>query len=127
MKHCIQCGDELNDDVQFCTKCGANQQMVDMQQSSPQSFSQQVSNTQSSSNDQISKIFSIAVIAFGIVGFVILLVTGADLTTLRSVAGGTVDEAYYQSIGAALIGFAFIDAMFTAYFAQKLLKGFKTN
>ena len=121
MKYCIKCGNELKDQAQFCAKCGTNQG-----EASPipanNIYQTQAPNYQARavSSGQTSKTLSFVIVACGIVGFVVLLFVGMDLTTLRSVGGTSVAESYYQSIGAALIGLAFVDAMFTAYFAKKL-------
>ncbi len=43
----------------------------------------------------------------GILSSLILLVNGLNLAMLRSVAGNTIAEAYYNGVGWALIGLAF--------------------
>jgi len=49
---------------------------------------------------------------FGVLSTIICLVAGINMTTLRSVSGNSVAEAYYQSVGVFVIGLSFFIGIF---------------
>ena len=77
-------------------------------------------NQTTSGNEKKTKVLAFIVLALGLIGSAIILVTGLDLTDLRSVGGESVAEAYYQSMGKAMIGLSFFTAAITSYCFIKL-------
>lgn len=117
---CPYCSNEIEDDSLFCSICGNDLKIKDKQKStikdepyinigtSDNKEAKKVSlnNTQNSA----SKIF---VVILAIIGCIVLFISaeqisevGNDMMTLRSEAGTSLAEVYYQDVGKALKGFA---------------------
>jgi len=60
-----------------------------------------------------------AMLAFGIIGCIVVIFAGAFMVQLESQAGNTVAEAFYQLVGVALIGGGIFGAMLTGMLYQR--------
>ena len=124
MAFCSKCGTEISEGSQFCPNCGASESISQnsVQANSPVTIKKQ-------------KIDIVSIICFAVAGLVLLLsliacfkmMGGAgELADLRSQAGNTVAEFYYNECGTIYSGFALFIMAF-GLFASGLLSylGFK--
>lgn len=117
---CPYCSNEIEDDSLFCSICGNDLKIKDKQKSTikdepyinigtsnnKEAKKVSLNNTQNSA----SKIF---VVILAIIGCIVLFISaeqisevGNDMMILRSEAGTSLAEVYYQDVGKALKGFA---------------------
>ena len=90
MPFCIHCGREVPDGVQVCTNCARS-----LKEGSP-SGAQQLPR-QGSNNKVIG-------LVFGIIAGLFMIFAGIDMASIRSIAGDTVMEAYYNAMGWGFMG-----------------------
>ncbi len=60
-----------------------------------------------------------ALLAFGIIGCIIVIIAGAFMVQLESQAGNTVAESFYQYFGVGLIGGGIFGAMLMGMLYQR--------
>ncbi|WP_162920256.1 zinc ribbon domain-containing protein [Clostridium fermenticellae] len=115
---CPNCSSEIEDDSLFCSVCGSDLRIKDKQKfmMDDESHINKTSNDNKvkeiSSNNAQNNIFKIF-IALAIIGCALFFISaeqiskaGDDMITLRSEAGTSLAEVYYQDVGRALKGFA---------------------
>ena len=104
MAFCSKCGKEISEGSSFCPNCGANG-----------AISQNTLQSNIPCNGQKQKIDIVSIFCFAVAGLVLFLslISGikmlggaGELANLRSVAGNSVAESYYNECGTVYGGFA---------------------
>ena len=124
MKECTQCKAILKDDATFCNFCGTKQETpttpVNIAQpaAQPSSHAKYTASSLGATNNSMSIsqiIMGIVTALLGAISFFIVLLAGLDLSEIRSKAGNSIAEAFYQGIGSVMIGLALLILLVTVY------------
>lgn len=121
MKYCSKCGKEISEADEFCPNCGG---MANKPESTPVS------------GVVLNKTNIISIVCFVMAGLILIIsliacikISGGahELSVMRSVAGDTIAEAYYNECGAVYGGLAMFVMAF-GLFASSIISylGYKT-
>ena len=65
-----------------------------------------------------------ALLVFGIIGSVIMMIAGINMTLIRSVAGNTVAEAFYNNMGVVFIGLGIFCITLIVMISRRVMLGY---
>lgn len=95
---CLKCNSEIANDSTFCPLCGSRTEQEDKQLKMPSTY-----------NEKLGAL----IILLGVVACIMFFISAhsignsaSEMIDIRSQAGTSVAEAYYQNVGKALTGFA---------------------
>lgn len=97
MKNCINCGQQLADQVSFCPTCGANQNVAQQPQQPVYQQQYQASTApvgQLKTNRGLVKYVLLSLITFGIYGIVVMCKVPSDLNVIASRYDGKQTKSY---------------------------------
>lgn len=96
-KYCSNCKAEIEPGIKFCAECGEKI----IQETNPQPI---VNVHNIPQKPKKYTVMGITLRVCGILSAIICLIAGLNMSSLRSVSGTSVAEAYYQSVGVFVIG-----------------------
>ena len=114
--NCPHCGNENAEDSIYCIKCG---QVIPPGESV---VSKRREKSTSNIAQYIIPIIDIIAACLFIIAGSKIFGAGSSMEVLRSVAGDSVAESFYQDMGRALQGFAFIAWALAMYCIQPAIK-----
>lgn len=112
---CPKCGNEIKNDVQVCSRCGANLSLYHKKETERVSAVVVTSDKQDERGESTNQV--IKVLYFGVAIIVLLMFFvaanniskgGDEIMQIESVGGRTLEEAYYAELGAIYSGYATI-------------------